>query len=190
MRKIILQEWLSTDGYAADACGTTKFFEDIKWSSDSDADILEQMDSIDTILLGANTYALFVDYWPTADPNQELIANKLNETAKLIFSSSLNRVHWGKWEKPTLIQTAAVAYIKELKEKPGKEMIVWGSLSLAQSLMEEGLIDEIEIRTLPILLGDGKRLFKLSKSIQLETIEHKKYTSGITLNRYKILYPA
>lgn len=182
-----MQEWLSADGFAADANGTTDFFENIKWSIDSDEDILKDMDTIDTILLGANTYRLFVNYWPEADPQKEIIANRLNETRKLVFSSSLENANWGTWESPELVKADAIATIKKLKNEPGKNMILWGSISLAQSLLAARLIDEIEIRTLPILLGTGRPLFKESPATKLATLVVKKYESGISLVRYEVI---
>jgi len=97
MRKLILQEWVSLDGYVADRNGSTDFFSSPKYNEGSDEDLLSFMDRIDTILLGANTYKMFSEYWPDIDPNVELIANRLNETTKLVFSKTLPDAPWGKW---------------------------------------------------------------------------------------------
>lgn len=64
MRKLIFQEFLSLDGYAADKNHSTKFFEHPEFSEDSDDDLLKEMDRFDTILLGANTYKMFVEFAP------------------------------------------------------------------------------------------------------------------------------
>lgn len=82
MRKVILQHWVRLDGFAADRNNTTDFIGSPKYAEGSDNDLLEFMDGIDTILLGANTYKLFIEYWPDADPKTELIANRLNKTPK------------------------------------------------------------------------------------------------------------
>lgn len=184
MRKLIIQEWLSIDGFAADEKGSTDFFSNAKMNENSDEDILEGMNQIDTILLGANTYKLFADFWPTLASKQEIIADRLNETPKIVFSNSLENVEWGKWNNAKLQKGNAIEEIKKLKLQNGKNLILWGSLSLTRSLLEANLIDEIEIRTVPIILGQGLRLFGKSNQQQFETIATKQYDSGITLVKY------
>lgn len=186
MRKVIVQQWISADGYAADANGSTKFFEDPKWGVQSDEDLFAQMDQMDTILLGATTYKMFADFWPYADPRQEIIANRLNETPKIVFSNTLETVAWGKWEPPVLKRGRAEDAVKNLKQKKGKDLVLWGSISLMQSLISAGLIDELHLRTLPLLLGDGRHLFGRSQLVALETIEVKKYASGLIFTRFKV----
>ncbi len=186
MRKLIIQEWLSIDGYAADEKGSTEFFGSAEMSADSDQDILEGMKNIDTILLGANTYKLFVEFWPTADSKKEIIANRLNETPKVIFSNSLEKAEWGKWNNAKLQRGNAIEEIKKLKQQDGSNLVLWGSLSLTRSLLSANLIDEIQIRTVPIILGKGIRLFGESEQIKFETTAIKQYHSGITLVEYKI----
>src|SRR5260221_13098464 len=97
MRKVIFQEWLSMDGYAADQNNSPAFLESVTLNKYSDLDQLAFLETIDTILLGANTYKLFVDFWPTATNEQEVIADKLNSIPKIIFSGRLDKAPWGKW---------------------------------------------------------------------------------------------
>ncbi|TCC87034.1 reductase [Pedobacter frigiditerrae] len=186
MRKLIIQEWLSIDGYAADEKGSTDFFGSNEMNVDSDQDILEGMDSIDTILLGASTYKLFVEFWPTPQAEKEIIANHLNETPKIVFSNSLVKVGWGKWDNAKLQNGDAVDEVKKLKQQNGKNMVLWGSLSLSKSLLKANLIDEIEIRTVPIILGKGLRLFGESEQIEFETVATKTYKSGMTFVKYRL----
>jgi len=77
--------------------------------------------------------------------------------------------------------------ILTLKEQQGKDMVVWGSLSIAQSLINAGLIDEYQLRIVPILLRSGKPMFSTSegKELSLELMKSKSYPSGITLFTYK-----
>ncbi|MES2828812.1 MAG: dihydrofolate reductase family protein [Bacteroidota bacterium] len=186
MRKLIVQEWLSADGYAADENGSTDFFGPSEEFEQADKELLAAMDSFDTILLGANTYKLFVDFWPTTKSEKEIMANRINQTPKMVFSNSLDKVEWGKWNNAKQQKGDAVEAIKKLKQEPGKDLILWGSLSLFQSLLAAGQIDVLEIRTVPIILGKGMRLFGESDQIKLLNEETKKYTNGISLNRYTI----
>lgn len=185
MKRLIFQEFLSLDGYAADKDNSTKFFEDKRFSQNSDEDLLEGMKDFDTILLGANTYKLFVDFWPKATNDQEPIADKLNSTPKIVFSSSLTEAPWGRWPEAKIINTDAVETVKKLKAGSGKDMVLWGSISLAQAFMNENLIDEYHLRIVPVLLGGGKLLFEKMDELPLQLIESKSYPSGLVLIKYK-----
>jgi dihydrofolate reductase len=79
MRRLILEEWLSLDGYAVDQEGTLDFFPATQVDQFSDREQLEFLESVDTILLGRRTYELFVDFWPTATTDTEIIADRLND---------------------------------------------------------------------------------------------------------------
>src|SRR5688500_5879360 len=103
MRKVIFQEFLSLDGYAADKDNSTKFFEDPKFAEVSDEDLLEEMNRFDAILLGANTYKMFVDYWPDVDTREQIVADKLNSIPKIVFSSTIKNAPWGKWQPATVV---------------------------------------------------------------------------------------
>jgi dihydrofolate reductase len=186
MRKVILQEWISLDGFAADRNGTTDFFSSPKYAEGSDDDLLAFMEGIDTILLGANTYKMFLEYWPDVDPTTELIANRLNDTPKLVFSKSLDTAPWGKWEACQVIKTDLVDTVRQLKQQEGKDMVLWGSLSIAQALIDAGLVDDIQVRVVPVLIKSGRPLFESSQSneLELKLIESKSYPTGITLLRY------
>jgi dihydrofolate reductase len=185
MRKIILQEWLSLDGFAADEKGATDFFASPELSEYSDKEIYNQMNAIDTILLGANTYRMFVEFWPGADLKKEIMTEKINTTPKIVFSKSLNSAPWGKWPEATLVKSDAVEEVRKLKSGTGKDMVLWGSLSLAGSLISAGLIDVLEFRIVPIALGKGKPFFRdFGHQVNFKTQEAKTYPSGLVLLRY------
>ncbi|MGH7719276.1 MAG: dihydrofolate reductase family protein [Gemmatimonadaceae bacterium] len=185
MRKVILQEWVTIDGFAAGPNGELDFFASSVLNEGSDRDLLRFIDTVDTILLGAVTYRLFVDFWPTATTDDEIIADKLNATPKIVFSQTLDRAPWGKWGEAKVVKTSAAEEINELKRRPGKDMVLWGSISLAQSLMKEGLIDECHLRVCPVALGKGRRLFPDDVStIDMKLLETRAYESGLVLLRY------
>lgn len=185
MRKVIYQVWISLDGYAADANHSTKFFEDPKYGGVSDEELLDYMDNIDTILLGANTYKMFVEFWPTDASEKEIMSERLNSTSKIVFSKSLKKAPWGKWEPAQVESDDAAAVVKKLKSQNGKHMVLWGSLSLARSLMKENLIDELHIRVVPVVLGKGTSLFENTDEKDLKLVNTKQYPSGIVLMEYQ-----
>ena len=185
MRKLIFQEFLSLDGYAADKDHSTKFFEGPEFSEESDQDLLAEMDRFDTIVLGANTYKMFLDFWPDADSTEQIVADKLNSIPKIVFSNTLKNAPWGKWPAATVIAGDAVSAIKNLKKEAGKDLVLWGSISLAQDLMKANLIDEYQLRIVPVILGGGKLLFSDRDQLDLQLTKTKSYSSGLLLAHYR-----
>ena len=189
MRKLILEEWISLDGYVADKDGQLDFFTNLvaEQNKYSDADQLKFLETIDTILLGRKTYDLFVEFWPTATTDKEVIADKLNETKKITFSNTIAKAPWGKWPAAEIITGEATDAIKKLKLLPGKNMVMWGSISLAQSLMKENLIDEYHLQLCPVLLGGGRSLFPGDMNLeQLKLLEVRQYNTGTVFLNYEV----
>jgi dihydrofolate reductase len=185
MRKLIFQEFLSLDGYAADKNNSTKFFESPEFAVESDDDLLKEMNRFDTILLGANTYKMFVDFWPDADPKEQVVADKLNSIPKIVFSKSLKNAPWGKWEPAKIESGDAATAIVQLKKEKGSDMVLWGSISLAQYLIKQNLIDEYQLRIVPVVLGGGTLLFSKQEPLDLILTKSKSYSSGLLLAHYK-----
>jgi dihydrofolate reductase len=187
MRKIILQEWISLDGYVADKNGQLDFFTSFDSTANKyfDLDQLKFMDEIDTILLGRKTYELFVDFWPQATTETEVIADKLNSTHKLIFSNTLQQAPWGKWPAAEVISGEATDRIRKLKNREGKNMVIWGSISLAQALMKERLIDEYHLNLCPTITGGGRPLFQQDHHyMNMQLADFRKYETGVMFLRY------
>ena len=89
MRKLILDEWVSLDGFAARTDGSLDFFGDPNFSVQANDDVQAFMQGIGTILLGSTTYKMFASYWPTVSTDKEPLADIINSTPKLVFSNSL-----------------------------------------------------------------------------------------------------
>ena len=190
MRKLILEEWVSLDGNVTDKNGGLEFFTSLTPDQNkySDKDQLKFLETIDTILLGRKTYELFVDFWPTATTDKEVIADKLNEIPKIVFSNTLTTAPWGKWPEAKIINGEAAAAIKKLKALPGKNMVMWGSISLAQSLMKENLIDEYHIQVCPVLTGGGRNLFPREMNFgKLNLSEVRQHNTGTVFLNYEPL---
>lgn len=188
MKKFILQEFISLDGFCADRDKTTGFFDgtynSLEKSVDASQDAL--MDSIDLILMGTNTYKMFAEYWPHATDDDPKITAAMNSIPKIVFSRSLTNVTWGSYGNISLVVDDAVAYIKSLKAGSGKNMIMWGSLSLAQSLLEANLIDELQLVVAPIAIGKGYKLFPESfELLPLKLIGSKTFPEGTMLHTYE-----
>ncbi|TDD39741.1 reductase [Actinomadura sp. KC06] len=183
MRRLIVQELITVDGYVAGPDGELDFFDSVSDYSHVDRDNLQILEDVDTVLLGADTYRMFVQYWPTAD---EPVANTVNTMPKLVFSSTLNEAPWGTWQPAEVVKGDAAAKVADLKRQPGKDLMLWGSLSLARSLTRAGLLDELQLRVVPVAIGSGEKLFPDDLGrLDLELIEGKLYPSGIISTRYR-----
>lgn len=182
MRKVIVQEFVTIDNYP--------FMPDIYNEHVADTSLeqhqLQFVDSIDTMLLGRKTYRLFAEYWPEATVDKDSLSDKLNALQKVVFSSTLDSAPWGKWEAAKVAKGKPADEIAQLKQQSGKNIIVWGSLSLVQSLIKEGLVDEYIFMIAPFALGAGKTIFPAAKEpLHLKLLETKAFTSGMVMMRYE-----
>lgn len=185
MRKLIVQEYASLDGFVADATGGLAFTRPYARGKEIDADASRFLGSIDMIILGEVTYHIFANIWPDRTNNDTSIADALNAMPKLVFSQKLAQAPWGKWKAAKVIAGRAEEEITALKQQPGKDMVVWGSISLAQSLMKAGLVDEYQLLVCPVALGEGRKLFTTDTATTMKLIETKAFESGLALMRYE-----
>lgn len=105
------------------------------------------------LVLGRRTYEIFASYWPHRDGP---IADALNGARKYVASRTLDRLDW---ERSELLEGDVAEAIRELKRKPGPDLITQGSTDLLQTLLAADLIDEFRLWVFPVLAGSGKRLF-------------------------------
>lgn len=185
MRKLILEEWLSLDGFAEDRNGRLNFFPESSENRLSDLDQLKFLDTVDTMILGRKTYELFEAFWPKVTTRQEVIADKLNSLKKIVFSKTLKRAPWGEWSEAMILNGDLAEEIKKLKSAQGKDIVLWGSLSLVQTLMQHQLIDEYHIQLCPTVIGGGRHLFPDFDQYQkLKLIDLRRYDSGAIFLNY------
>ncbi|HYC58715.1 MAG TPA: dihydrofolate reductase family protein [Thermoanaerobaculia bacterium] len=188
MRNVILQEFISLDGLASGPNGSTEF---IPAALDGDDSFVWRqsrfLDAVDLLLLGRVTHQMFAEYWPNVTEGKEKeFADKLNATGRVVFSRTLDRAPWGKWNESRIVRTDPVQEVRSLKAQPGKDMVIWGSLTLARSLMAERLIDQYQLVALPVVLGKGTPLFgKEVEPFRLKRKESKAFARGAVLSTYE-----
>jgi dihydrofolate reductase len=187
MRKVILQEFVTLDGLAAGRKDNVDFVP--ASTKDDRAFGREQMvlmDSIDTIVLGRVTYQLFSGYWPKVTEGEEkTFADRMNATPKIVFSKTLDRAPWGKWPDAKVVKNDAADEVAKLKQQSGKDMVIWGSISLAQSLINAQLIDEYRLVFCPVVLGSGRPLFGDGvESLGMKLVSTKTLDRGAVLLKY------
>jgi dihydrofolate reductase len=186
MRKLIVQQWVTVDNIAAEEDGGLSFVSGEPFSETNNsafkASLMGLIDAVDTMILGANTYAQSKDYWPYADEQGEY-GEKLNNLTKFVASSNLDDAPWGDFPAATVTRDPA-ATIRELKEQSGKAIWLWGSLTLMHSLLDAGLVDEVRMLVCPVSRGQGTRIFEDWQDLKL--VEATPFENGVVLLRYEL----
>ena len=186
MRKLIVQQWVTVDNIAAEEDGGLSFVSGEPFSDTTNpafkASVMGLIDSVDTLILGANTYAQAQDYWPYAEDQGEY-GEKLNNLTKFVASSNLDEAPWGDFPAATVTRDPA-ATIRELKEQSGKDIWLWGSLKLMHSLLDGGVVDEVRMLVCPASRGKGRHVFEDSQDLKL--VEATGFENGVALLRYEI----
>jgi dihydrofolate reductase len=138
---------------------------------------------IDTLMFGRETYELMAAYWPTATEDDPEVIEFMNSVPKVAVSTTLERADW---TNTTLVSDDLAEYVKELKERPGKEIAMFGSVRLTASLLELGMVDELRVMVFPILLGRGASMFStLNGRVPLELWRTTTFRSGNVLLVYR-----
>ena len=182
MRKLKLQMQVTVDGNVAGPEGQ------LDWMTfDMDpgliAFISQLTDTSDTILLGRKMTDGFIKYWEHVvtqeDSPEHEFAQKMVGLPKVVFSKTLQHVEG----KNVRVENGdLVDAVNQLKSRPGKDIIVYGGATFVSSLIEHGLIDEINLFVNPVAIGSGMRVFKCKTPLKLAG--STAYPSGIVVNSY------
>ncbi len=182
MRKVILFMMVTLDGFFEGPNGELDWHNvDEEFNEFAE----DQLNSVDVLLFGRRTYEMMANYWPTPSATRDdpIIAKKMNAMPKIVFSRTLEKVGWNN---SRLIKENIAEEISSLKQRPGKDLIVFGSSDLAVSLIQMHLIDEYRIMVNPVVLGDGKPLFKgIEDKLNLKLRNTKTFGSGNVLLYYQ-----
>jgi dihydrofolate reductase len=153
-----------------------------------DDDASAVMDEIyrraDAFLFGRRTYEHFADTWGSwADPGDSPIWTALHTLPKYVASTTLAE---GRWANTTVLSGDLAAAVRELKARPGRELQVHGSGALFRWLLANDLVDEMNLFVMPVVVGDGTRLFAdTGPNVALELFESRASPSGITVQVYR-----
>lgn len=143
----------------------------------------ETFDKAGAFLLGRRTYEIFAGSWgqmsnPTADP----VAAKLNTLPKYVASRTLDAVDW---TNSTLLDGDVAGAVRNLKQQPGGELQVHGSIGLLHTLIKNELVDEFRFLIFPVMLGAGRRVFDDIIPTALELVDTKRTGSGVMVQTYR-----
>ncbi|WP_034593927.1 dihydrofolate reductase family protein [Hamadaea tsunoensis] len=177
MRKIVVTEYVSLDG-VAEAPNTFV----TEWDDLVDAKIPEVIGTQDAVILGRRSYDDWVQFWP--DSQIEPFATFINGVAKFVATSTPLDAPWAH---STAIDGDLVAFVDDLRRKPGGDIGVHASLSVAQTLLIAGLVDELRLVVAPCVAGGGRRLFDGVPGVRLEVIRSQTSPTGYLLVDYRVL---
>ena len=191
MRKITVSEFVSLDGVMQAPGGAE---EDTEggfahggwtgpfWHDDIGANLLQEINQSDTLLLGRKTWQGHAEAFEPA-PAGDPFADLLNNLRKYVVSTTLKSA--AAWRNSTIISENVVDEVRKLKEQLGKDIYVDGSSVLVHTLAQADLVDEYHLLVFPIVLGSGKRVFPNGFYSALQLIETKSFPSGVILLRYQ-----
>jgi len=149
-------------------------------SGDGDQFKMDETMASDALLLGRVTYEGFAQAWPQRDGE---FADKFNNMPKYVVSSTLENPDWNN---TTVLRGDVVEEVSKLRQGPGGDIVVHGSRSLAQTLIEHDLVDELHLMVFPVVLGTGKRLFgETSDKKRLRLKESRVVGDGVAIMIYE-----
>lgn len=177
MRKLILIAHISLDGFVAWENGSLDGFD----ASDENLGFVCKLtENADAALFGRVSYQLLDNFWPmakdrdNATQNEISFSNWYNDAMKIVFSKTLSE----PLPNVNIIKEYSFEDISELKQQSGKNILIFGSPSVSQRLIEFGLIDEYWIFINPVIFGNGIPLFKnMDHSIKLTLVDTKQFAN-------------
>lgn len=175
MRRIIYGVACSLDGYLAGPNGEIDW---LQWTSDAEQVMKEFWPRVDTMIMGRKTYEVGL-----ALSGGKTVTMPGIETA-YVFSRTLNSIPKSKGTH--LVKTDAIEFARELKQRSGKDICLWGGGEFASVLLEAGLVDEIGLNIHPILLGNGIPTFlRMRQRVPLTLTENRPMAGGCIMATYR-----
>ncbi|MBI1256004.1 MAG: dihydrofolate reductase [Chloroflexi bacterium] len=168
MRNIIVTEFMSLDGVVENPGWTFPY-----WNDETAAFKTEESSSGEHLLLGRVTYQQFASAWPNSTDQG---AAYFNGTRKYVFSNAPVALDWNN---SVQLKGDLVEAVTQLKQQDGPELVVHGSIALANGLLQAGLVDRLRLLIYPVVIGTGKRLFQDDARLTLKLIESKAFSSGV-----------
>jgi dihydrofolate reductase len=156
MRRLVVFNQVSLDGYIADEKG------DMSWAHKQDPEWLaftsENASGEAELVFGRRTYDLMAGWWPTpqALERMPLVARRMNELPKAVFSRTLEKA---SWQNTRLVKGDPAAEMRRMKSEPGPDMVIMGSGTIVAQLTDARLIDEYQVVVTGAVLGRGRGMF-------------------------------
>ena len=176
VRKVVAYEFLSLDGVAEQPDEFVTDFDDVMEEN------LDRVIAIqDAVLLGRRTYDEWAEYWPKSDI--EPFASFINGVEKFVVTSTTPET---TWTNASVVNDDLVGFVTELRQKPGNDIGVHGSIALTQSLLELGLVDELRLVIAPVVQINGRKLFDRAAPSRLRLTRNVTSPSGCVLLDFEV----
>ena len=184
MRKLIMWNVITLNGYFEGTQNWDLSFHNTIWGQELEKISIEQLKAADYLVFGRVTYEGMAAYWTNAEGEaaEQEVAKLMNSIPKLVFSRTLKSA---EWNNTTIISEDASAEIKRLKQEDGKDMYVFGSANLSETFINDNLFDEYRIGIAPVILGNGRPLFKQGIAIEnLSLVSTQQLLTGGVILKY------
>jgi dihydrofolate reductase len=178
MRRLVVWNLMTLDGCFEGSTPWDLGFHQSVWGEELELFAIEQLGEIGTLLFGRKTYQGMADYWTNETGT---IAEAMNSTAKAVVSRTLETADW---PNTRLLSGDGVGAVRALKAEEGKDIFVFGSAELLDSLLEAGLVDEYRLCLVPVAIGGGNPLFK--HPLQMRLLDVRPLTTGGVILRYAL----
>ncbi|HEV7165711.1 MAG TPA: dihydrofolate reductase family protein [Gammaproteobacteria bacterium] len=178
MRKLIVFNNVTLDGYFTDAHGDMRWAYDVKPDAEFDAFVASNASGGGQLLFGRVTYELMAAYWPTAEALKAnpIVAAGMNSMPKVVFSRSLAQATWNNTQ---LVKGDIAAAVRKMKSEAGPGMAILGSGSIVAQLAPLGLIDEYQVVVNPVALGKGRTMFDgMQERLKLKLTKTRVFGNG------------
>jgi dihydrofolate reductase len=185
MRKIIVTEFITLDGVIEAPGGNETPHPHGGWqfkysSPETGKYKVDELASVDTLLLGKTTFEGFAAYWP--GQTGAAFADPINQMPKYVVSGSLQKANWNN----SHILRDVAKDVAALKKSDGGDILVYGSATLIKALLHQDLVDELRLMVYPMLIGGGLRLLDDNRELKKFGLKHSRATdNGVLILEYQ-----
>ncbi len=185
MRKIIVTEFMTLDGVIEAPGGDETPHPNGGWqlqyhNTDAGKYKIDELASVDALLLGKNTYEAFAAYWPGQSGGG--FADRINELPKYVVSRSLQETDWNN----SHILRDVAKDVAALKKTDGGDILVYGSATLVKAMLHHDLVDELRLMVFPVSIGGGLRIFDDNRELKKFELKHSQVTdNGVLILEYR-----
>jgi dihydrofolate reductase len=177
VRKVVVYELMSLDGVAE---GPDTFITE--WDDLMQANLAAVITAQDAVILGRRSYDEWAEFWP--DSEIQPFATFINGVTKYVATSAPLQPEWAN---ATVVGGGLVEFVRDLKIRPGGDIGVHASISVAQALLAADVVDELRLVIAPKIAGSGRRLFDAIPSTRLESIRTATSPTGHLLADYRVI---
>ncbi len=174
MRRVVAYELVSLDGVAE---APEEFIS--AWDDAMDANLAQVIGTQDAVVLGRRSHDEWARYWPGSDV--EPFAAFINGVAKFVATSTPLAT---EWSGSTVVDGDLVAFVRDLRERPGGDIGVHASISVTRSLLAAGVVDELRLVVAPTVAGSGRRLLDGLPATPLQLVHSTPTPTGHLLLTY------